>query len=162
MRDDKLHITDEYIWLPELHVLPVTIRLQVRFGKKSDEFLPCFSANRVEWGEGECDALSWYLSPHRHDFTFRTNLFEGFPEVKRFQKGKKAALNRDYQMTCTIRETNATYWIDGKRYARATYAAGTVPREGYLGFAIFEPEDITVWDIQVAPAKAPRSRARQP
>ena len=73
----------------------------------------------------------------RHDFTFRTKLFETFPKVTRPQPGFKSNVGQKYDMVCTIREDGAEYSIDGKPYASATYDKGTVPSKGHFGFAVY-------------------------
>jgi len=144
-------ITDKYIWLPDLVSLPSEINYDVTCHNESDEFLPCFSKNKVQWGGSNPDALSWYLSPHRDDFTFRTNLFGTFPKVTRGAK-IKAVVGQEYNIKCTIGETSASYYVNGQLYATATYSAGTIPGDGNFGFAVYNPENISVRNISITTA----------
>ena len=143
-----IHVTNEYKWFPEIHNLPVLIELDFTCNKDSDEFIPCFSYNQKQWGKGVCDALSWYMSPHRHDFTFRTGLFDGFPEEER-TPGFNVQVGQKYHMMCRIEETGAEYHIDGEFYAKTNYSKGTVPITGYFGIAVYSPVDILVENVSV-------------
>lgn len=142
-------VTNQYVWLPNLYTLPAEISYDVTCGKESDEFLPCFSFTRAEWNSPSCDALSWYASPHRDDFTFRTNLFRDFPKVKRIAPPFKPTVGTKFTVSCKISSTSATYSINGKPYAQATYNDGDIPISGYFGFAKYQTEDITVQNVKV-------------
>ncbi len=146
-----LQITNKYIWLPKEYTLPLKISLDVTCMNNDDEFLPCFSKTKAQWGYSDCDALSWYLSPHRDDFTFRTKLFGEFPKVERHQPRLKAVVGKKYRIICEIMEKSATYNIDGDKYASATYNSGTVPTAGYFGFAVYRTEDIKIENIDITP-----------
>ena len=89
------------------------------------------------------------MSPHRSDFTFRTQLFRNFPNVVRHRPGLKAVVDQKYAVKCQIREDTATYFIGDERYATATYPPGTVPSSGYVGFAVYMLEDIQVENLSV-------------
>ncbi len=154
----SIKISNEYVWLPTLYTLPVRIACDVTCGSQSDEFLPCFSLTRAEWGNPACDALSWYLSPHRSDFTFRTKLFGQFPTVKLAGPAFQPIVGQKFTMVCEIHATHATYSIRAASvpyyanlspYATATYADGDVPKSGYFGFAKYSDENITVENITV-------------
>ena len=70
------------------------------------------------------------MATMRSDFTFRTELFGGFPNVERSEehpKGYKVNLNQKYHCECVIREDSAEYSIDGKFYARTSYQKEKVP-----------------------------------
>jgi hypothetical protein len=145
----SITISNTYVWLESVHSLPLEFSCTFVCNAHSDEFLPCFSKTRAEWPSQDCDALSWYISPHRHDFTFRTQLFRAFPTVSREGSGFNVEVGRPYKMKCQIRKDTATYWIDDQRYATATYAPGTVPSTGQIGFAVFGPAQISVKDVAV-------------
>lgn len=144
---DPIQITDKYIWLPEEYKLPLIFNCNFVCNTNSDLFIPCFSKTKAEWGSGNCDALSWFFSPHRHDFTFRTKLFEEFPSIERHIPGFNAEVGRRYEMKCEINDNTATYWIDGNKYATATYASGTIASSGYIGFAAYGVLNIVVDNI---------------
>ncbi|SHI48936.1 hypothetical protein [Aquimarina spongiae] len=145
---ESFKITDQYVWLPDMYTLPATISYDVICGSESDEFLPCFSFTRSEWDSASCDALSWYASPHRDDFTFRTDLFRDFPKVDRLSPPFKPAVGAKFSVSCSIDSTSATYSINGKPYAKATYSNDTIPIQGYFGFAKYQTENITVENVK--------------
>ncbi|MBV6626864.1 MAG: hypothetical protein KI793_28655 [Rivularia sp. (in: Bacteria)] len=144
---DPIRITDKYIWLPEEYKLPLVFNCNFVCNANSDLFIPCFSQTKAEWGSENCDALSWFFSPHRHDFTFRTKLFKEFPTVERHIPGFNAEVGKRYQMKCEISNNTATYWIDGHKYATASYAPGTIPTSGYIGFAVYGMLDVVIDSI---------------
>jgi hypothetical protein len=145
----SFNITNEYVWLNDLHTLPIQITCDVTCRNEKDEFLPCFSLTRAEWDSPECDALSWYVSPHRDDFTFRTKLFRDFPSVQRLSPPWRPIVGTKFQMKCVVSSTLATYSINGKDYATATYEEGQIPGQGYFGFANYGVENITVENVIV-------------
>jgi len=144
-----ISISNKYIWIEKEYNLPLEFSCNFVCNANSDEFLPCFSKTKAEWASKDCDALCWYMSPHRHDFTFRTKLFRHFPSVKRNGPGFNTKVGKKYKMKCQIRSNTATYWIDDKVYATATYARGTIPSSGYIGFAVYGKQDIEVSDITI-------------
>lgn len=145
----NLTITNQYVWLPKLVSLPTEISYDFKFNSVDDEFIPVYSYNKSEWGNKNIppDALSWYLSPHRDDFTFRTGLFNTFPKVERGEK-IETEIGKVYTMRCIINKNSASYSINGKTYATATYKEGAVPLKGYFGFAVYQRENINVLNIK--------------
>lgn len=145
----NLTITNQYVWLPKLVSLPAEISYDFKCNDVNDEFIPVYSYNKAEWGNNSIapDALSWYLSPHRDDFTFRSELFGSFPKIQRDEK-IKAEIGKVYNMKCIININSASYYINGKLYASATYKKGTVPSKGYFGFAVYRTENINVSNIK--------------
>jgi uncharacterized protein (TIGR02996 family) len=143
------HVTNQYLWVPQLISLPVNIRFDVTCRNAEDEVLPCFSRTRGEWGRPDCDALCWYLSPKHDVFTFRTNLFGGFPASVRHGPARKAVLGMKYRLDCEIHPTAAAYSINEEPYATAVYDLGTVPETGWFGFAVYHQQDIVVEDIRI-------------
>ena len=51
-------------------------------------------------------------------------------------------------MRCIINKNSASYSINGKTYATATYKEGAVPLKGYFGFAVYQRENINVLNIK--------------
>jgi hypothetical protein len=146
----SLDIQAQYVWTDIQCTLPATIACNVVCHKESDEFIPCFSLNKADWNSGKSDALSWYASPQRDDFTFRTGMFKNFPEVQRFASPFKPTVGQRFSMTCEITTTQATYWLNGQKYATATYTNGTVPISGFFGFATYaQVEDISLNAITI-------------
>ena len=68
-------------WLPEDVVFPqvadrsVCFTYEVRVEGQA-EVIGGLSRSRARFGTGAEDALTWYLAPHRHDFGFRTRMFQ--------------------------------------------------------------------------------------
>ncbi len=142
-------ITNQYVWLPTIYTLPATISYDVTCGSETDQFLPCFSFTKAQWASPECDALSWFASPNRDDFTFRTQLFRNFPATQRLSPPFRPTVGTKFTVECKITATSATYSINGKDYATATYKEGDVPLRGYFGFATYNPMNITVENVHV-------------
>ena len=90
--------------------------------------------------------MSWYIGTNRHDFTFRTDLFGGFPEIKRPIEGFNAEVGKRYELTAEIHPERAQYSVNGTVYATATYEKGKVPLDGTFGFAIYNGEEHKVID----------------
>lgn len=149
------NITNQYVWLKDLYYLPIEITYDVTCGNEEDDFLPCFSLTKAEWDSPECDALSWYASPHRDDFTFRTKLFRDFPIVERRSPPWRPTVGTKFQMKCRIFSTSATYFINGIEYATATYEEGQIPVKGYFGFANYGVANITVENVEIDDFVAP-------
>ena len=145
----NLTITDENIWLPKLVSLPAEISYDVKFNHVRDEFIPAFSYNKVPWEDTSLssDALSWYLSPLRDDFTFRRNFYRDDLNI---QRGKeiKVKIGRSYTIRCIIDKSSASYYVDGELYATVNYREGTVPEKGYFGFAVWHAAYIKVSNIK--------------
>lgn len=137
---EKIDLENHYEWIPVLYELPAEISYDVTCNNIDDEFLPCFSFNKAEWGvtNPAPDALSWYLSPHRCDFTFRTNLFEDFPLEERHCRGFNLDVGRTYHVRCEIHPTRATYFVNNAPYATARFQTRHIPQKGYFGFAVYE------------------------
>ena len=64
-------------------------------------------------------------------------MFKNFPKVERPNTGFKARTGREYLFEAWIYEDRASYSIDGKVYAKATYKKGDVPSSGSFGFAAY-------------------------
>ena len=66
-------------YFDSLHELPIKINFDFKINDEGCEMIPVFTKSKAFWGSGNEDALSMYASPHRKDFTFRTELFRKFP-----------------------------------------------------------------------------------
>jgi len=77
--------------------------------------------------------LTFYASPTRNDFGFRTGVFEGFPEVI---ESNQFALNSEewYHFDANISSDEASYDINGKLFQKVTLIPGDVQSQGYFGF----------------------------
>jgi hypothetical protein len=87
--DEHIPIKDIYIWTFREFNLPIKITFDAMMKENSKnedicELIPVFSHNKKEWGKEGADALSWYLSINRCDFTFRKKVFGEFPEGRQF------------------------------------------------------------------------------
>jgi hypothetical protein len=61
--------------------LPIRVQFTYEFHGPG-EMIAAWSNNELNWGQGG-DALTMDMSTNRHDFTFRTKVFGGFPSVSR-------------------------------------------------------------------------------
>jgi len=123
-------------WCPEAVDVgsePIDIFYEVKAEAQDSECIAAFSHNRTTWGNGACDALSWYVAPHRSDFNFRTQMFGGFPRIAR-EENFRISGGEWHKVHTQISEDGATYTVDGRHFATARLAAGEVPRSGHLGF----------------------------
>ncbi len=125
----------QYWWSDKKCKLPLEISFDVKCDQMNGEVLPMFSAKRKEWSGiySSPIALSWYLSPNRADFTFRSNIFGGFPSVQRHAAEIIMEVGKFYHLTCQIFSDHAEYSVDGVRYASCKLKSTDVPIEGYFG-----------------------------
>jgi hypothetical protein len=144
-----VNITNTNYWLPELRYLPYEISFDFICRSVNDELIACYSKTKAPWAQPNVDALTWYMSPHRDDFTFRTQMFATFPNVVRHMAGIKAEVGKSYKMRCVVEALTATYYINDQKYATATYPAGTIPTEGYFGFIAYAQDHITIQNMVV-------------
>ena len=149
-----LQITRSYEWSEQELTLPLTVSFDYKFDK-AGEFIPIWGEHKQTWGNcyrttDHCKSLTMYTSTNRHDFTFRTGVFKHFPTITRPNPGYNMVVGTEYHFEATITDTGAEYSINGKPYAKATYAAGTVPHKGRFGFAIYSgSEKKTVTDLKI-------------
>ncbi len=143
------HITNKYVWMPKEHALPVVFDCTFVCNDEKSAFIPCFSKEQETWSGDNTECLSWFMSTNRSDFTFRTNLFGDTPNVVRHTPGFNAEVGKVYTMKCEIERETATYWINGKKYATATYGEKAVPDVGYVGFAVYGKTDVKVDNILI-------------
>ena len=87
-----------------------------------------FAKEKAEWStDYSTETLSWFLSPHRDDFTFRTYLFGEFPEIIRSESWVKMEIDVFYKIKVEIRETCALLFVNEKLYASTVYSEDEVP-----------------------------------
>jgi len=127
-RRDNPHVlrAGTNVWLPEEVVLddekPTIFAYEVRADNSQSECIGAFSHSCVRWvggGAGE-DALTWYAAPHRHDFTFRTRMFDFFPPLAVVQ-AYRVRLSHSKWVLVTVELTTkrAAYWVGGQLIAEA-------------------------------------------
>ena len=81
-------------------------------------------------------------------------MFGKFPQCDK-PKGMKAELDTLYEFDVEIRETSASYKINGRLYASCSYSLGEVPKSGHLGFAVYgEDEEKLIKKIEVMQIKS--------
>jgi len=105
--------------------LPVFVRVEV-FPRQDDT--ECFliaTLNKRSFGRGG-DGLTIYGSVNRTDFTFRTSVFDGHPDVIRHNhvKLRRGEWN---EMGLAIGEHQATYWINRVPVATCILEEGDLP-----------------------------------
>eukprot|EP00801_Mesodinium_rubrum_P010747 Mrub_10804.p1 GENE.Mrub_10804~~Mrub_10804.p1 ORF type:complete len:217 (-),score=20.84 Mrub_10804:7-612(-) len=135
-------IKNNYIFSKQLFELPIKIKFDFKILTENSEFQPCFSFNKKEWDNS--DALSWYMATDRSDFTFRTRMFGGFPYSVRSCEGFICEVGKMYKMKCIIFEDKAEYFINGKPYASCKLNKGDIPSKGYIGFAVYNKDELKV------------------
>jgi hypothetical protein len=92
-----------------------------------------FTAEKREWcGDPSPIALSWFLAVNRHDFTFRTKIFHGFPPRALHADPVRMQIGRFYKLDCRIYKNYAEYYVDGVKYVSCKLEDGEVPEEGYF------------------------------
>ena len=107
--------------------------------------------------------IEWFYVSFKSDLFFRHNWKDYLQEasrvlmyngemiisesIERYEK-IKAEIGKVYNMKCIININSASYYINGKLYASATYKKGTVPSKGYFGFAVYRTENINVSNIK--------------
>jgi hypothetical protein len=91
-------------------------------------------ATRPQKGE---DALTWYFAPHRNDFSFRSRMFGGFPEIIR-QSVQTVSINEWHAVEVRLTRKEVSYSVDGEEYAvcKLTERDG-VADEGFVGFVSY-------------------------
>jgi hypothetical protein len=131
------------IWLEEEIILsetePVIITYEFMPSQHNSEVIGAFSLNCRDWGEGGCDALTWFCASHRHDFTFRGNMFETFfpHEPLGLRVGTPADVRPGewHKMEVYLSVRQASYYVDGVLFA-TVHNQGTQtcwPTRGYIG-----------------------------
>ena len=125
---------DGYWWSEQKIKLPVEISYEVKCSSYTGEALAMFSEEKRAWcGQSSPIALSWYMSPSRSDYDFRTKIFEAFPESKRHAGPILMEVDRFYHVSCQIYSDKAEFSIDGVKYASCSLKPGDVPSEGHFG-----------------------------
>eukprot|EP00438_Fugacium_kawagutii_P000619 Skav224341 [mRNA] locus=scaffold2411:24096:26202:- [translate_table: standard] len=120
---------------PCLYALPVYFRAEVRPLTPDAECFLVATLNCRVWGLGG-DGLTAYGSVNRGDFTFRSQVFGGFPraQVHARQSERLLKMGQWNEMAMVLSERKATYWINEKMVATCRLSPGDLPAaEVYLG-----------------------------
>lgn len=110
-------------WTDEAHDLPPGAHLRLTYDVQAvDADAECiggWSRSTQPWRNGRSgeDALTWYSAPHRHDFTFRTRVFGGFPRCD-LHRSMRLTTGTWHNLAVDLRRRadgslRATYAIDG-------------------------------------------------
>lgn len=63
----------QYFWSESSYRLPLKIEFEAKCPDNGDMCIGLFAKEQAEWSDDySTETLSWFLSPHRDDFTFRT------------------------------------------------------------------------------------------
>jgi len=151
-----VQITTSAHWYEGAYELPATISFTVTANVPNTEIHPCFSASKRDWGSrGGADGLTWYLATHRHDFTFRTEVFGSFPRSRRLCPGRNVKVGVPYKVVCQIDRGRAIYCVgrEGEAcvpYAECDLSPRDVPQTGSFGFVTYDREkSCTVRDVRI-------------
>eukprot|EP01094_Clydonella_sp_ATCC50884_P006892 TRINITY_DN1607_c0_g1_i1.p1 TRINITY_DN1607_c0_g1~~TRINITY_DN1607_c0_g1_i1.p1 ORF type:complete len:175 (+),score=33.49 TRINITY_DN1607_c0_g1_i1:227-751(+) len=146
----------ETAYVSEICNVPCAMQCRVRMNHEQCEFIPFFSLSLAAFRSAEADALTWHLSPHRSDFTFRTRVFLNFPSSIRLAEPVRAIVGEWYTVRCEISEESAVMFLDGVPYASCELsAADGVPSSGYFGFIqVRSSATMDIADIQICDTAA--------
>ena len=114
----------------------VTATYEICCERKS-EFIGAFSNSRKPWGHSQADALTWYGSPSRKDFTFRCRVFKTFLRCQNYQPMLLTA-GKWHRIEVRISQDYCKYFIDDSLVASMSPAnTSDCPQEGYFGFTTY-------------------------
>jgi hypothetical protein len=136
----------ENVWLGKEYTLPATFSFDAVLGDPHDQVIPVFSQTKAGWGSPGCDALTYFLSVDRNDYSFRFNGFDLKHSPTQYRR-LLAVPGKSYHLKCTITATSASYSIDDQDYATVTYPIGSVPQKGYFGFFGYYATGATVKNL---------------
>jgi len=139
--------------------LPVRIEYEVKPGAQNSECIGVFSHSQADWGDANADGLTWYLAPHRTDFTFRTGLFAGFPELShafnlsRYARRRQLKPNKWHSVVVDLCSNSASYSVNGTATGKAALRPGDVPLRGTVGMIRWDSDycfkGVTISRLQV-------------
>jgi len=131
------------IWLEEEVILsetePVIITYEFMASQHNSEVIESFSLNCRNWGDSGCDSLTWFCASHRHDFTFRGNMFETFfpHELLGLRVGTPATVRPGecHKMEVYLSVSQVSYYVDGVLFATLHNQVTETcwPTRGYIG-----------------------------
>ena len=139
--DADFNFGPKTLWMNKRFQNPFRLTFDYRF-EGAGEMIPIYSHFQENWGgrAGGNYGITWYAASNRHDFTFRTQIFNKFPPVKRgWNGGFNMKVGQWYTMDSTIDNKECSYSIDGKLYAKAFDLEGQVPYSGFFGMIHMGP-----------------------
>ena len=122
---------------------PVIVKYEFMPLHGTSEVIGAFSLNRRAWGEGACDALTWYAAPHRHDFTFRGNMFATFFRDCQERAPANVTPLEWHVMEVRLSKREASFAVDGVLFATLRNPAAAQrrwPTHGYLGMIRYDSD----------------------
>ena len=133
-------------------VLPATISFKVKVTAPDNFLIPFFTTNKKPVGDPECDYLTMYLGDK--PFTFRYQGYKNFPPgegaPRPFMRPIACHSERPtpYLFKCVIGKKDASYYIDGRPYARLPLSPDIFNgSEGYFGIdSHFNKGDLVITD----------------
>ena len=134
--DADFNFGPKTLWMNKRFSRPFRLTFDYRFDTEG-EMIPIYAHYQENWAGGGAATnygVTWYAATNRHDFTFRTEIFNKFPPTKRPQRGYNMKVGQWYTMDSTIDEKRCYYSIDGKPYAEAyNLPEGSIPTSGFFG-----------------------------
>lgn len=105
----------------------------MKANEDESEVIGAYSYSLVPWKNEGMDAITWSLAVNREDFTFRTNMFEGFPEVE-YKETFKLKKGEWYTVEVFISKEYISYSVNGMTYAYAYgLESGEIVEKGQIG-----------------------------
>lgn len=142
---EEVMVDGENIWHRDLIVLsatPTIIRYDFMPIDTESEVIGAFSLNCHNWGDGDCDAVSWYAASHRSDFSFRGEMFEYCPPNLAQRSPTRVRAGEWHSMEVALSLSEATYRVDGEEFGRVLRqsdgAGALYPDRGYLGMIRYD------------------------
>jgi len=148
---EEEHTVQGHYWSPDAYTLPLKFRYDVRADTGTAECIGAFSHTKAAFGAmwDNVDALSWYLAPHRNDFTFRTRMFGEFPSVEHI-RNTSLLVGAWATVEVELAADSATYSVDGNMVARANLAPGEIcAQSGHIGFVTWDNKPFTVRNLVI-------------
>jgi len=127
--------SDTLIELPDNKT--VKLSYEVRSLSDNAEFIGAFSLNKAQFGKNP-DALTWYGATNRCDFTFRSQMFGGYPPSQEVSN-KNLAKGTWHLFEVELSKNSARYSVNGEVFATME-SGGYWPTSGYFGFAGYDTE----------------------
>jgi hypothetical protein len=132
--------------------LPIYVRAEVFTPSRETECILIATHNRRGFQNGG-DGLTAYGAVHRTDFSFRTQVFNTWPQHTRRHALVKLKARQWNEMSIALSEHEATYWINGVHVASVTLGHADLPaKDLYIGFVSYQaPYMIRRFDVSRDP-----------
>eukprot|EP01060_Flectonema_neradi_P037711 TRINITY_DN7673_c0_g1_i2.p1 TRINITY_DN7673_c0_g1~~TRINITY_DN7673_c0_g1_i2.p1 ORF type:complete len:262 (+),score=36.53 TRINITY_DN7673_c0_g1_i2:46-831(+) len=121
----------------ELTEDPIIVTYEIRTERETDEAVSAFSYTKKPYGHPDADALTWYGSPSRMDFTFRGKVFGSFPNCS-YADPVLLQLGKWHRYEVRISRSSCVYFIDDRKIAEmCPQDTPDCPLKGYFGFVTY-------------------------